>query len=67
MHRVHSGSISPFGTKRDLPIYLEKTILDLHKLYINAGRRRFVIEMKHSELVRILRPKLMNVARKTRI
>lgn len=57
------GGISPFGTKRVLPIYVEKTILDLPKLYINAGRRGFVVEMKPSELVRVLKPKLVNVAR----
>jgi len=57
------GGVSPFSTKRDLPIYLEKTILDLPKLYINAGRRGFVVEMKPSELVRVLKPKFVNVAR----
>jgi Cys-tRNA(Pro) deacylase len=57
------GGISPFGTKRPLPIYIEKTILTLPKLYINAGRRGFLIEMTPSELTRILHPKLVSVAR----
>jgi Cys-tRNA(Pro) deacylase len=57
------GGISPLGMKRKLPIYVEKTILNLPKLYINAGRRGFLIEMTPSELTRILNPKPVSVAR----
>ncbi len=62
--KIHNvGGVSQFGTKRNLPIYLKKTILDLSKLYINVGRRKFVIKMKHSDLDRVLKLKLMIVAR----
>src|SRR5512132_3773501 len=37
------GGISPFGTRRPMPIYMEGTILDLPKIYINGGRRGFLV------------------------
>lgn len=57
------GGISPFGTKKQLPVYIEETILNLPRLYVNAGRRGFLIEMIPVELVRILNPISVNVAR----
>jgi Cys-tRNA(Pro) deacylase len=32
------GGTSPFGTRKNMPIYLEKTVLDLPRIYINGGR-----------------------------
>ena len=57
------GGISPFGTRRKLPIYVEETILHLPTIYINAGRRGVLVEMKPSELSRVLSPVPVNVAR----
>ena len=57
------GGISPFGTRRELPIYVEETILHLPTIYINAGRRGILVEMKPSELSRVLSPVPVNVAR----
>jgi len=37
------GGTSPFGTKKRLPIYVEKTILDLPKIYINGGKRGYLV------------------------
>jgi Cys-tRNA(Pro) deacylase len=39
------GGTSPFGTRHQLPVYVEKTILDLPKIYINGGKRGFIIEI----------------------
>jgi Cys-tRNA(Pro) deacylase len=39
------GGTSPFGTRRQLPVYVEKTILELQKIYINGGKRGFIIEI----------------------
>jgi Cys-tRNA(Pro) deacylase len=58
------GGISPFGTKRELPVYVEESILSLPRLFINAGRRGFVVEMSPSELIRLLKPALVRVARR---
>ena len=57
------GGISPLGTKKNLPVYMEETILTLDKLYINAGRRGFIVEINPDDLLIILNPILVNVAR----
>ena len=57
------GGISPFGTKRELKVHVEATILDLDYLYINGGRRGFILGMKPDVLVKVLGPKPVNVAR----
>jgi len=58
----HCGGTSPFGTRRRMPIYAEKTILELDKIYINAGHRGYCVEMAPSELVRVLNPMPVSVA-----
>lgn len=57
------GGISPFGTRRELKVYAEKTILDLPYIYINGGRRGFILGMKPETLIKILDPTPVNVAR----
>lgn len=57
------GGISPFGTKKRLPIYVEETILSLPNIFINAGRRGLLCEMSPADLVRVLRPVPVRVAR----
>jgi Cys-tRNA(Pro) deacylase len=55
------GGTSPFGTRKSLPVYVERTILDLPKIYINAGKKGLLAEMAPSELVRILKPVVVEV------
>jgi len=57
------GGISPFGTRKRLPIYVEESILSLPKIVINAGRRGLLCEMSPSNLVRVLSPVPVRVAR----
>ena len=57
------GGISPFGTKRKLPVYVEETILDLPRLVINGGRRGFLLELAPQALIDMLNPTPVNVAR----
>lgn len=40
------GGTSPFGTRTALPVYVEKSILSLDKIYINGGKRGFLVEIK---------------------
>jgi len=47
------GGTSPFGTKHPLPVYAEKTILDLKKIYINGGNRGFIIALNLQDLHRV--------------
>lgn len=37
------GGTSPFGTRKPLPVYVERTILDLDTVYVNGGRRGFLV------------------------
>lgn len=55
------GGTSPFGTRHKMPIYLEKTIFDLPLIYINGGKRGFLVSMEPGELVRVLEPELVEV------
>ncbi|MBI4766910.1 MAG: Cys-tRNA(Pro) deacylase [Deltaproteobacteria bacterium] len=48
------GGISPFGTRKSMPIYVEKSILTLDTLYINGGKRGFLIEITPDDLVQAL-------------
>ena len=57
------GGISPFGTRRELKIHVEATILDLDYLYINGGRRGFILGMTPTVLVQALNPVPVSVAR----
>lgn len=56
------GGTSPFGTRKRLPVYLERSILDLPKIYINGGRRGLLVGIEPGEIVRVLRPILVEVA-----
>jgi prolyl-tRNA editing enzyme YbaK/EbsC (Cys-tRNA(Pro) deacylase) len=56
------GGTSPFGTKRKMPVYMESTIADIENIYINGGKRGFLVSMKTADLIRILKPKPVNVA-----
>ena len=56
------GGTSPFGTKKAMPVYLERTVLDLPRIYINGGRRGLLVSMAPAELERTLSPRLVSVA-----
>ena len=56
------GGISPFGTRKSLPVYLEETILEQPTILINAGKRGLLAEMVPGELVRVLNPAAVRVA-----
>ena len=56
------GGTSPFGTKKPLPVFLERSIADLERLYVNGGRRGFLVAMAPSDLVRVLTPTLVDAA-----
>lgn len=56
------GGTSPFGLKSDLPVLAEASIRELDKLYINGGKRGFLIELTPDELERVLSPEWVEVA-----
>lgn len=56
------GGTSPFGTRRPMPVYLEASILDLPRLYINGGSRGFLLGMEPADLAAVLQPAVVQVA-----
>ncbi|SFN34047.1 Cys-tRNA(Pro) deacylase [Formivibrio citricus] len=56
------GGTSPFGTKKAMPVYMERSILQLDKIYLNGGKRGFLVGMNPADAERILKPVLVDVA-----
>jgi Cys-tRNA(Pro) deacylase len=56
------GGTSPFGTRKSMPIFVERSILDLPEIYINGGRRGFLVRLKTGDLSRILELTLIDAA-----
>jgi Cys-tRNA(Pro) deacylase len=56
------GGTSPFGLRKPLPIYVEASILELAKIYINGGKRGFIVGLSPQDLVRVLKPTPVHVA-----
>lgn len=48
------GGVSPFGTLKKMPVYVEKSILTLPYIYINGGKRGFLVKLMPAEITRIL-------------
>ena len=55
------GGTSPFGTRKTMPVYLEETILELPKIYINGGKRGYLVGLDPKDLVKLLNPVLVKV------
>ncbi len=55
------GGTSPFGTKKTMPVYMQRSILELPRVYINGGRRGFLVGIAPGEIVRTLAPHLVDV------
>lgn len=56
------GGTSPFGLRRAMPIYMQRTILELPRIYINGGARGFLVAIDSREAERVLSPILVDVA-----
>ena len=56
------GGTSPFGTLKRLPVYVERSILALEVIYINGGRRGFLVRLGPGELTRVLGATPVDVA-----
>lgn len=56
------GGTSPFGTKRAMPVYMERSILALERIYINGGKRGFLVGICPQDVAAILQPTLVEVA-----
>jgi Cys-tRNA(Pro) deacylase len=56
------GGTSPFGLRKPLPVYVEASILELPRIYINGGKRGFIVGLSPRDLVRVLEPAPVHVA-----
>lgn len=55
------GGTSPFGTKHPLTVYMEKTILELPKIYINGGKRGYLVSISSQDVCDLLKASLVEV------
>ncbi len=60
------GGTSPFGLKTKMPLYAEATIFDLERIYINGGKRGFLIAIEPKVLEQVLEINKVAVATKDR-
>ncbi len=56
------GGTSPFGLRKPLPIFVERSVLALPRIYINGGRRGFLVAIDPQELVRAVQATPVDVA-----
>lgn len=56
------GGTSPFGTRQAMPVYMEASIAELPRIYLNGGKRGYLIGIDPADVVRVLQPTLVNVA-----
>jgi Cys-tRNA(Pro) deacylase len=56
------GGTSPFGLRRAMPVYMQSTIRDLPRMYINGGARGFLVELDPQDVERLLAPIVVDVA-----
>jgi Cys-tRNA(Pro) deacylase len=56
------GGTSPFGTRKAMPLFMERSILDLPLIYINGGKRGFLVGVHPHDILRILKPTVVTVA-----
>jgi Cys-tRNA(Pro) deacylase len=56
------GGTSPFGTRKQIPIYLERSIAALDSVFINGGKRGFLVRLATADIVRVLKPILVDAA-----
>lgn len=55
------GGTSPFGTKKKMPVFLQKTILDLPRVYINGGKRGYLIHLNPLDILTVLKPTVVEI------
>jgi prolyl-tRNA editing enzyme YbaK/EbsC (Cys-tRNA(Pro) deacylase) len=48
------GGTSPFGTRREMPVYVEATVLELPRIVLNGGRRGYLIGIDPQVCVALL-------------
>ncbi len=60
------GGTSPFGTRREMPVYCQSSIAQLSRIYINGGSRGYMISMRTEDMLSLLKPNLLEFAQSNR-
>lgn len=55
------GGTSPFGTRKAMPVYMERSILDLDRIWINGGKRGYLVGLDPKDAAGMLDPTLVQV------
>jgi Cys-tRNA(Pro)/Cys-tRNA(Cys) deacylase len=55
------GGMSPFGARNQLPVYVDRGILEHGEIYINGGRRGLILKLRTSDLISTLGPTVVDV------
>lgn len=58
----HVGGTSPFGLKRAMPLYVERSVLELERIYVNGGARGFLVALAPAALTSVLHATAVDVA-----
>ncbi|HSD60838.1 MAG TPA: YbaK/EbsC family protein [Burkholderiales bacterium] len=53
------GGTSPFGTRRKLPVFMERSIVELTRIYINGGKRGYLVGIEPRAVARLLQVRLV--------
>jgi Cys-tRNA(Pro) deacylase len=56
------GGTSPFGTRRKMPVYIERSILSLPRICINGGRRGYLVGIDPAVCVTLLDARAVDCA-----
>jgi len=56
------GGTSPLGTRKVMPVYMERSIVALERVFLNGGSRGFLVALSPKDLVKVLVPTLVDVA-----
>jgi Cys-tRNA(Pro) deacylase len=59
------GGTSPFGLRKPLPIYMETSIAALDRIFVNGGKRGYLVGIAAVDLIRLLQPIPVSAARPT--
>jgi Cys-tRNA(Pro) deacylase len=55
------GGTSPFGTRKELPVFIERSVLELERMYINGGRRGLLVAVSPADVAGVLHGTPVNV------
>lgn len=56
------GGTSPFATRKAMPVYVERSVISLPRIYINGGRRGYLVGLRPTVLTELLRAQPVDCA-----